>query len=257
MVTRAFPRKPYDEVQSEFVRDEIRRGSFDDIEHRRYVNKLVWLEWYTRDRTPTGALSSFATDVRRYRLAARIPDAYDAVRESLDAETRADISFSSGGDADPAERQSWASKHATQWAAAARGDRRDRSAADQIGRHGRRRPFARFRFPVVPYETVQSEFIRDEIRRGSFDDLEHRRAVNQLVWLEWYATGGDTTPGSFGPVVTNWRLAAVHLDAFDIVRREFGAPTRDSIRLDGALACSAETAPDKRASELKRAWQAV
>jgi hypothetical protein len=257
MVTRVFPRKPYDEVQSEFVRDEIRRGSFDDIEYRRYVNELVWLEWYTRDRTSVGAISSFAADLHRYRLAARIPDAYDAVRESLDATTRADISFSGGGDADPARRQSLSQEHARQWAAAARGDRRDRSTADQLGRHGRRRPFARFRFPVLAYDTVQSEFVRDEIRRGSFDDLEHRRAVNQLVWLEWYATGGDTAPGSFGSAVTNWRLAAVHLDAFDIVRREFGAPTRDSIRLEGELACSVDTPLDERTSELERAWQAV
>ena len=109
-------------------------------------------------------------------------------------------------------------------------------------------------FPRKPYDEVQSEFVRDEIRRGSFDDLEHRRAVNQLVWLEWYATGGDTAPGSFGSAVTNWRLAAVHLDAFDIVRREFGAPTRDSIRLEGEIACSPL---DERASELERAWQAV
>jgi hypothetical protein len=257
MMTRAFPRKSYDEVQSEFVRDEIRRGSFDDLEHRRYVNELVWLEWYTRDWTPAGAISSFGTDVHRYQLAARIPTAYDAVRESLDATTRADISFSGGGDADPAERRSRAREHATQWAAAASGDRRDRSPADQLGRHGRRRPFARFRFPVVPYETVQSEFIRGEIRRGSFDDLEHRRAVNQLVWLEWYATGGETSPGSFGPVVTNWQLAAVHLDAFDIVRRELGAPTRDSIPLEGETACSEEKPVDERASELRRAWRAV
>ncbi|ERH10998.1 MAG: hypothetical protein J07HX64_02777 [halophilic archaeon J07HX64] len=100
--------------------------------------------------------------------------------------------------------------------------------------------------PRKPYDEGQSEFIRGEIRRGSFDDLEHRRAVNQPVWLEWYATGGDTAPGSFGSAVTNWRLAAVHLDAFDIVRREFGAPTRDSIRLEGEFACSVETPPVSR-----------
>lgn len=109
----------------------------------------------------------------------------------------------------------------------------------------------------MPYETVRSEFIRDELRRGSFDDLEHRRTVNQLVWVEWYATGGDGLAGSFGPVVTNWKLAAVHLDAFDIVRRESGAPTWDSIRLDGAVACGEDPSPDERARELKRAWRAV
>ena len=115
METHPFPRKPYDEVQSEFIRDEIRRGSFDDIEHRRYVNELVWVEWYTADWTPTGAISSFGTDVRRLQVAAQMPDAYDAVRESLGAGTRADISFSSGGEVDPAERQSCAREHARQW----------------------------------------------------------------------------------------------------------------------------------------------
>jgi hypothetical protein len=45
----AFPRKPYVEVVSEFIRKKIRQGSFDDIEYRRYVNELVWLEWYTTE----------------------------------------------------------------------------------------------------------------------------------------------------------------------------------------------------------------
>lgn len=45
MVKCVFPRKPYDEVESEFIRDEIRRGSFDDVDYRRYINELVYLEW--------------------------------------------------------------------------------------------------------------------------------------------------------------------------------------------------------------------
>lgn len=32
MVDTAFPRKPYDEVESEFIREEIARGSYDDLE---------------------------------------------------------------------------------------------------------------------------------------------------------------------------------------------------------------------------------
>jgi hypothetical protein len=94
-------------------------------------------------------------------VAARRPDAYDAIRKSLDATTRADISFQSGGDPDPAERQAWGRKHADGWAAAARGDTSDRSWADPQERGRKRRLFGRFRFPAVPYETVQSEFTRE------------------------------------------------------------------------------------------------
>jgi hypothetical protein len=114
-------------------------------------------------------------------------------------------------------------------------------------------------FPRKPYDEVESAFLREELHRGSFDDLEHRRYVNELVWLEWYATRqtGSSTPGALGTVVTNWRLAAGHPEVFDIVRREVGASTRDSLDLRGGLACNEEADLDERARELKRAWRAV
>lgn len=37
----AFPHKPYDEVESLFIREQICQGSFRDLPHRRYVNELV------------------------------------------------------------------------------------------------------------------------------------------------------------------------------------------------------------------------
>lgn len=83
--------------------------------------------------------------------------------------------------------------------------------------------------------------------------------MNELVWLEWYATRRTekSIPGTLGPVVTNWRLAARHPDVFDIVRREVRASTRDSLDLRGGLACNEEEDLDERARELKRAWRAV
>lgn len=78
---------------------------------------------------------------------------------------------------------------------------------------------------MLPYDTIQSEFVRDEIRRGSFDDLEHRQHVNELSWIEWYTTDWDRG-SSFGQAVTNGKLAALYPEEFDIVRRELGEETR-------------------------------
>lgn len=47
--TYAFPPKPYDEVVSQFIRERIRRGSFENREFRQDINTLVWLEWAKLD----------------------------------------------------------------------------------------------------------------------------------------------------------------------------------------------------------------
>lgn len=39
MSDAVFPMKPYDEVESEFIRGEITRESFDDLKFRRYVTE--------------------------------------------------------------------------------------------------------------------------------------------------------------------------------------------------------------------------
>ena len=39
-------------------------------------------------------------------------------------------------------------------------------------------------YPVIPYEDVESIYIRQQIREGSFCDTEHRQFVNGLVHIE-------------------------------------------------------------------------
>jgi len=95
----AFPRKPYDEITSEFIREEIRQGSFDHLDHRRYVNELVWLEWYTNEGVGpnTSGISALGMSVHRWKLAAAHPRAYDAVRRDLGVSTRVEDERASAG----------------------------------------------------------------------------------------------------------------------------------------------------------------
>ena len=252
-----FPRKPYDEVQSSTIRAEIRSGAFEDIDYRRYVNELVWLEWYTLDFDPASAsgVSAFGCNVHRWRLAARLPELYDAIRDELGADTRAAISWPGDGSAQPAKRRRVARRHRAEWHAVAHEDKQENTDRQSLGKNGRRRPFARFRFPIIPYDTVTSSFIREEIAQESFDNLEHRRYVNKLVWIEWFAAT-DQQLGFPSPVGKNWRLAAQHPQAFDIVRREVGADTRETVRLEGEISYGDIDADAKR-REYRRAWRAV
>jgi hypothetical protein len=43
-----FPTMSYDNVDSEFIRDEIASGDYYDLDHRQYVNDLVYVEWYAK-----------------------------------------------------------------------------------------------------------------------------------------------------------------------------------------------------------------
>lgn len=119
MVEFRFPRIPYDEVQSDFIRGEIRHGDFDDLEYRRYVNKLVWVEWFTTEgvsENSTG-MSGFGAAVHHWKIAAEYPEEYDIVRREFGATTRADQRRNrrgrSGGDLD--ERRQRAREHASEW----------------------------------------------------------------------------------------------------------------------------------------------
>lgn len=102
---------------------------------------------------------------------------------------------------------------------------------------------------------MTSSFIRDEIVQGSFDNLEHRQYVHKLVWIEWFATT-DQQFGFPSPVGTNWRLAAQHPQAFDIVRREVDEDTRETARIKGKISHGDIDADAKR-REYRRAWWAV
>ena len=208
MTTYAFPRKPYDEVVSEFIRKEIRQGSFDDPEYRCYVNELVWLEWYTTEgrRTITGGISRLGAAVHRRKVAAVHPEAYDAIRRDLGASTRTEEGWHWQGEEDPDERRQWARRHSEEWQAVQRGEQRPPAARAELTT-GSSRPFAPFRFPVLPYDSIQSPFVHGEIRRGSFDDFEYRRTVNKLAWLEWDATARNRG-GYYGTPVKRWHIAA-------------------------------------------------
>lgn len=257
MATQVFPRKPYDEVESAVIRDAIRAGAFDDVEYRRYVNELVWLEWYTLDfdSSQASGISAFGCSVHRWRLAARLPEMYDRVREDLGASTRDDLSLLTEGSAAPEQRQRAAQTHHEEWQAVARGDPARAHDRKSISGSSNRRPFARFRFPILPYDTVQSAFIREETRRGSFHDLAHRRYVNKLVWIEWFATT-DQQFGFPSPIARNWQLAAQHPDAYDIVRRKVDAEPRSTVECSGEIGYGSIDAEKKR-REYKRAWRAV
>jgi hypothetical protein len=256
MTMHAFPRKPYDEVASEFIRDEIRQGSFDDLEYRRYVNELVWLEWYTTEGVGpnTPGISAYGMSVHRWKLAAAHPQAYDTVRRDLGASTRAEEEWGWHGEEDPEERRRWARRHHEEWQVVQEGEQRSPETRTELESRGSR-SFAPFRFPVLPYDSIQSPFIREEIRLGSFDDLEYRQRVNELAWIEWFTTDWDSG-GLFGQTAKNWRLAAKYPQDFDIVRRELGEETRESLELSGEIGCGDIDAMAV-ARQHKRAWQAV
>ena len=252
----AFPRKPYDEVASEFIRERIRQGSFDDLECRRYVNELVWLEWYTNEGVGpnTSGISAFGMLVHRWRLAAAHPQAYDAVRRDLDISTRAEDEWGWRAEEDPEERRHWARRHHEEWRAVQEDEQHSPEVRTELESRGSR-SFAPFRFPVLPYDSIQSPFIREETRLGSFDDLEYRQKVNKLAWIEWFTTDWDSG-GLFGQTAKNWRLAAEHPQDFDIVRRELGEETRDAIELSGEIGYGDIDAATT-ARKHKRAWQTI
>ena len=79
--------------------------------------------------------------------------------------------------------------------------------------------------------------------------------MNKLAWIEWYTTDWDSG-GLFGQTATNWRLAAEHPQDFDIIRRELGKETRESLELSGEIGYRDIDAA-AAAQEYKRAWQAV
>jgi hypothetical protein len=192
--------------------------------------------------------------LHRWKLAAAYPEAYDAVRRDLGASTRGEDERGWHGEEDPEERRHWARRHHEEWQAVQEGEQRFPEARTELESRGSR-SFAPFRFPVLPYDSIQSPFIREEIDRGSFDDVEYRQRVNKLAWIEWFTTDWDSG-GVFGQTAKNWRLAAEHPQDFDIIRRELGEETRESLELSGEIGYGDIDAA-AAAQEYKRAWQAV
>lgn len=255
MVEAVFPRKSYDEVESTFIRGEIARGSFDDLEYRRYVNELVWLEWYTNEWTPAGStgISAFGLSIHRWRIAAKHPEKYDIVRRQLDASTRSEDQWEVPATGVSEKFPEQTRQHRAGWEAVQDGERLDSSlrsgpdTGDETGTPA-------FLFPAFPYPASHSEFIREAIRGGSFDDLAHRHHVNQLLWIEWYTT--DARKRTLGPPIRNFRLAAFHPDEYDTIRGELGEETRPEMTLDGEV-YQGDDDIEAANRRYRRAWRAV
>jgi hypothetical protein len=71
----------YTEVESRFVRQQIAEGSYDDVDHRQYVDDLVAIDRYVRNPP-----CSFGAGIHFGVVRNRHPGAYDIVQEELDPE---------------------------------------------------------------------------------------------------------------------------------------------------------------------------
>lgn len=253
-----FPRIPYDEVESSFIRDEIRRGEFVDPEYRTYVNCLIKVEWYA-----TGGLSPNVTGLSaagaahsHWRIATKYPEAYDAVRRECDADTRAETTIRNRTETDPTERQRWAHRHHEEWQAVLE-DRGPELTGPVANASVADRPTLAdpFRFPEFPYDDVRSEFVREELKRGSFDDMEHRRYVNRLVYFEAFARDDRQVIRGTYPPVRPWQVAAKHPIAYDRLQLAFDEETRAELVLINAAYPSDDL--DERRRRHVREWRRV
>lgn len=255
-----FPAIPYDEVRSEFIVEEIRSGSFEDRSHRKYVNYLTHVEQYTEVRTwsfpPAMGRSRVFTN---WKIATKYPGAYDAVRRELGANTRQEEPITQGwdGEEDPGARRDWARRHRDQWQAAQDGTRCAEEPAVTEKPPSLRSQFVPFRFPRLPYDRLQSEFIVEEIQQGDFDDLEHRRYVNELVYLEKWARDDCRLPhpGTY-PAFRGWFIAARNPHEYDVIQGEFDGATRDGIEPISS-ATYQEDAGETRERRRKQEWRSV
>ena len=114
------------------------------------------------------------------------------------------------------------------------------------------------RFPVKPYDEVESTFVREEMRRGDFDDLEHRQYVNALVELEHFILDG---PGGFGGAMLYRKRRGQYPTEFDILWRELGDGPKPGERTSDPL-CSAPTDAEiaerqRKSREYRAQWDAV
>ncbi|MDY6789183.1 MAG: hypothetical protein SVV03_04445 [Candidatus Nanohaloarchaea archaeon] len=75
------PFKPYTEVESEFIREQIRRRSFDDPEDRIYVNKLVNLEYFILNPAQSYSSGMYFNALKR-----RLKDEHDRILKDLKPE---------------------------------------------------------------------------------------------------------------------------------------------------------------------------
>ncbi|WP_332898151.1 hypothetical protein [Haladaptatus sp. CMSO5] len=247
-----FPKIPYDEVRSTHIQEAIRRGEFEDTAHRRYVNDLVYVEWYTRIGIAPTLRATSANGIRAtvWRLALKYPEVFDAIRREFGATTREEAfnqeDFSKwnwNGEEDPSARRIWATRHRWEWNRVCDENAKIRQGTADRVQLSVRPGFAPFRFPKVHYDDIQSDFIVAEIRRGSFDDFEYRQYVNKLVYIETWTREPTRIASSAVPHYKPWLVCAQFPDEYDIIFRELNPPTR--------------TDSKPSAKQHKRAWQSV
>jgi len=225
MVNSLYPRIPYEEVRSAYIRTQIEGGSFYDIDHRRYVNSLVSVEWFARQGIPDGCtgISASGLSFTDALIALKYPDGYDAVRADCGEPRRPERTIRQNRDEDPEMRRKWARRHRNEWQAVKHDEdyRADTAVADVSIEE--RSEFNWFRFPRIPYTNVESEFIRSEIRRGAFDEYEHRQYVNRLIFVEqWMRDGLNAVKTSYYHPIRAYRVAGQVPDGFRIIRTECG-----------------------------------
>ncbi|WP_338727426.1 hypothetical protein [Haladaptatus sp. DJG-WS-42] len=259
-----FPQIPYDEVRSARIREAIRRGDFEDIAHRRFVNDLVYVEWYTRIGIAPTLRATTANGIRAnvWRLAMKYPTVFDTIRRELGATTREEAfnqeDFSRwdwNGEEDPLSRRIWATRHGWEWNRVCDENAKIRQGTADRVQLSVRPAFAPFRFPELHYDDLRSDFIIEEIRRGSFDDLEYRQYVNKLVYIETWTREPTRIAFHAVPHYKPWLVCAQFPEEYDIIRRELGAPTRADFERNPPPIPAAEV--ESRARQHKREWLAV
>ena len=189
--------KPYVELDSAFIRNAIRDGSFADVLYRQYVNTLVGNEHITLTdrRSQASGIARLGTETLYYQCAAKYPVAFDHIRREFDAETRADFRWRWIGGENADARCRWAHRHREEWNAVRWSDESASPAAYSVADWP---PFAPLRFLHRSYQDVAAIFIRAKIQQRPFDDR-------------------------------TWRLAAHYPTEFDRIQAELGAPTRASL----------------------------
>jgi hypothetical protein len=84
-------------VESAFIRDEIRTGTFDDYEYRQYVNQLVFIERWLREGLKS-VKNSYYHPIRAYRVAGKVPDGFHILRTEFNRETIRPFDSGSGSE---------------------------------------------------------------------------------------------------------------------------------------------------------------
>ncbi len=258
MVDSLYPRIPYDDVRSACIRTQIQNGSFYDIDHRRYVNSLVFVEWLAREGIPDGCtgISASGLSFRDALVALKYPEGYDTVRTECGEPPRAARSIRQNRDEDSENRRDWARRHRNEWQVVKHGEdyRPDTAVADiPIEERGE---FNWFRFPRIPYHNVESEFIRTEIQRGAFDEYEYRQYVNRLIFVEqWMREGLSAVKTSYYHPIRAYRVAAKVPDGFRIIQTECGAPQQDESLLPDYV--NGTERDEQKEQRYRDSWQAV